>query len=200
MTDVTAQNILDLYTAPGLNPVLADDLDGNLSIVERVAARQAHWAILAYRIDLQERFPEFGLTAQAAQAVADEINAGMAAKLSAAILASESARTALIHERTRAYSAQIIIQRDRSIADGAVIVVEAPERSTATVEMFDEMRRTGLVRVDAASSGAARVRFGTEGYGAGVVEYRVTPMEGARVMLLDRLVPPPSGAIVDHPV
>jgi len=80
---VTAQNILDLWaTTGGINPVLADDGDGTLTIVERVAARQAHWPILAYRIDLWERFgwPVHEMTMPEAQGVADQINGDLQRK------------------------------------------------------------------------------------------------------------------------
>jgi hypothetical protein len=69
---VQATNIIDLMAAEGSNPVLAYD-GSTVFVTERVTARLNHWPILAYRIDLIERYPE-GITIEQAQAEADAIN------------------------------------------------------------------------------------------------------------------------------
>ncbi len=74
---VTAADITNLYNTSGPpNPVLADNGNANV-IVPRISARGSHWAILAYQIDVKERFPG-SITTQQAQTVANEINADLA--------------------------------------------------------------------------------------------------------------------------
>ena len=73
MTTVTAQNVLDLYNAQGFDNAVLTDVVDQITVVERVQARQQHWPILAYQVDLVEEYPE-GMTEEQAQARADQIN------------------------------------------------------------------------------------------------------------------------------
>lgn len=188
MTDVTAQNILDLYnTGGGINPVLADDLDGTLSIVERVTARGNHWPILAYRVDLWERFgwPQ-ELAPADAQTVADEINAALSMALAKAAASFDIRRRE--QELTR-YSGQIIL----TDTPEGVVVNEAPERSTADIDMYKMLIDSDRVKVvKAIGEDRTTIEFGTADRGFGVVRYAVTPFPDSRVVLLDRVVPPPT--------
>lgn len=82
---VTASDITNLYNATGFNRAcLADDGDGTAVAAERTDARANHWPILAYQIDLTERFPG-SMTPAQAQEVADEINAGLETAARAAL-------------------------------------------------------------------------------------------------------------------
>lgn len=88
---VTAADVLELYnsTIEGANPVLADDLDGTLTITLRMTARQAGWYILIYRNDLHDQFP-VSMSEADAQAWADQVNTDRAQFMQAALDASPS--------------------------------------------------------------------------------------------------------------
>jgi hypothetical protein len=84
---VTSGDVIDLCAmTEGANPVMAAS-DTGLELCERMYARVHGWVILAYRVDIVERFG-LALSIAEAETVAEEINAAQASRL--AVKAAES--------------------------------------------------------------------------------------------------------------